>query len=160
MRNDLARKKLLTESQNLPVGSKDVVPKHRVLSVVALRDAVVDVVGFGVVERDATEERNDDIVPGVIQSGDDRPDAQKEEGTGDVNLHVQHPTTQKERPEMVVFSQNVFDGMHVDGIFVGTAGCLLGVVVLVNVSVDGFDVQEPMQAGVKEIKYQEENGNW
>lgn len=57
---------------------------------------------------------------------------------------------------MIVFSQKEFNWVHVDSIGIGTRRCLLSMMVFVNVSVYGLDVQGPVQDCVKEIINDEE----
>jgi hypothetical protein len=83
--------------QDVPISSKYVIPKHGVLSIVGLRNAVVDIVGFGIKDFDA-EERNDNVKARVIQSSRDATYHQKQEYTQNMNLKVTGRTTQKQGP--------------------------------------------------------------
>lgn len=61
---------------------------------------------------------------------------------------------------MIVFSQDEFQRVNVDAVFVCTARCFLHVMVLVNIPIDCFDMKEPMHRSVKEVKNNEKDGNW
>jgi endonuclease V-like protein UPF0215 family len=52
---------------------------------------------------------------------------------------------------MIVFSQKEFDGVHIYSIGVGTRWGLLSMMMFVDISVDGLDVQCPVQNCVEEI---------
>jgi len=52
---------------------------------------------------------------------------------------------------VIVFSEEEFEGVDVDSIDIGSTGSLLSMVMLVNVAVDGLDVQCPVQWCVKEV---------
>lgn len=105
---------------NVPISSKDVIPKHGILSIVGLWNAVVDIVGFGIKYFDS-EEGNDNVKASVIQSGHDATRHQKQEYAQNVNLKVTDRTTQKQGPKMIVFAKKELDRMDVDGIDTGTA---------------------------------------
>jgi hypothetical protein len=57
-----------------------------------LRNAVVDIMGFGIKDFDS-EERNDNVKARVIQSGNDATRHQQQEYTQNVNLKVTGRTT-------------------------------------------------------------------
>lgn len=100
---------------NSPEATEQVVPEHNVLPIVALRDAVVNIVDFGIVQCHA-KEGNDAVVPSVVESGQDGANDEKDDGRGGVKLHAQRPTIQKARKDVIVLAKEEFHGMDVDGV--------------------------------------------
>jgi hypothetical protein len=91
------------------------VPEHNVLPIVALRDAVVNIMDFGIVQSH-TKEGDDAVVPSMVESGQDGANDEKDDGRGGVKLHAQRPTIQKARKDVIVLAKEEFHGMDVDGV--------------------------------------------
>lgn len=96
------------------------VPEHDILSVVALWDAVVNVVNLGVVQCHA-KEGDDAVVPSMVKTGEDRANDEKDYGRGSMQFHAQCPTIQKARKDMVILAKEEFHGMDIDGVDGGSA---------------------------------------
>ena len=52
---------------------------------------------------------------------------------------------------MIVFSQEVFNGVDINCIDTGSTGCLLMMMMFVYTTIYGFDVQCPMEDGVEKV---------
>jgi hypothetical protein len=85
-----------------------------------LRNAVVDIVGFGIKDFDS-EDRNHNVKARVIQSGHDATRHQKQENAQNVNLKATGRTTQKQGPKVIVFAKEELNRMDIDGIDIGPA---------------------------------------
>lgn len=96
------------------------IPKHYVLSIVALWDAMVDVVDLGIVQCHA-KEGDDTVVPSMVQSGKDCANDEKDDGRGSMQFHAQCPTIQKARKDMIILAKEEFHGMDIDGVDSGSA---------------------------------------
>jgi hypothetical protein len=59
---------------------------------------------------------------------------------------------------MIVFTQEEFYRMNIDGIHVGSGGCLLVVMVFVNVGVHGRNVKYSMEDGIEKVVNKEQDG--
>ncbi len=104
---------------------------------------MMHIMDLGIIDG-VTKDRQHNIVSRMIPSCQDSSDSQKEDYRQKMNSKLHDMTTKVQRPKMIVFTQDVFDRMNVDSIFIGTAGCLLCVMVFVDVTVDGFDMECPM----------------
>ena len=100
---------------NSPEATEQVIPEHNVLPIIALWDAVVDIVDFGIVQCH-TKEGDDAVVPSMVQSGKDGANDEEDDGRGGVKLHAQRPTIQKARKDVIVLAKEEFHGMDVDGV--------------------------------------------
>ena len=120
---------------------KDIVPQHRVLSIVALWDPVVHIVCFGIKDFPSPD-RHDHVVARVIQAREKASHGQETKGCGQMNL--QEPSAEKEGPQVIVLAQEEFERVYVDGIDIRATRSLLVMVMFVNVAVDAFNVQEPV----------------
>mmetsp|Transcript_81225 Transcript_81225/g.159414 ORF Transcript_81225/g.159414 Transcript_81225/m.159414 type:complete len:121 (+) Transcript_81225:123-485(+) len=119
------------------------IPKHGILSIIALWNPMMYIMGFGIING-ISQDGKDNIIAGMVPSSQDSTNGQKEKNRQGMNLKVKDPTTQKQRPEMIVFSQDIFYGVYIDGIFIGTTGCLLGMMMFVNETINGLDMKGPM----------------
>lgn len=132
------------------IGSKDIVPEHGVLPVVALGNPMVDIVGLGIVNGHS-QYLEGEIESGVVQARENPTQRQKEESAHNVEFKVHHSAVQKDSEQVVVFTEGELDGMDIDGIDGGSAGCLLYVVVFVDERVQCLNVKKSVQECVEEI---------
>ena len=91
------------------------IPKHDVLPIVALWDAMVNVVNLGIVQSYAQKGDNA-VVTSMVQSGKDCANDEKDDGRGGMQFHTQSPTIQKTRKDMIVLAKEEFHGMDIDGV--------------------------------------------
>ena len=96
------------------------IPKHDVLPIVALWDAMVNVVNLGIVQCHA-KEGDDTVVPSMVQSGKDCSNDEKDDGRGSMQFHAQCPTIQKARKDMIILAKEKFHWMDIDGVDGGSA---------------------------------------
>jgi hypothetical protein len=71
-------------------------------------------------------------------------------------MNLQEAAAEKEGPQVIVFAQEEFERVYVDGIDIGATRSLLVMVMFVNVAVDAFNVQEPVQNGVEKVVHDKE----
>ena len=64
----------------------------------------------------------------------------------------------EERPQVIVFTDDVLDGVGVDGVDVASPRCVLEVVMLVDVGVQPFEVEHSVEKAVEEIVEDDDNG--
>ena len=96
------------------------IPEHNVLPVVALWDAMVNVVNLGIVQCHA-KEGDDTVVSSMVQSGKDCANDEKDDGRGSMQFHTQCPTIQKARKDVIVLAKEEFHWMDIDGVDGGSA---------------------------------------
>lgn len=96
------------------------IPEHNVLPIVALWDAMVNVVNLGIVQCYA-KEGDDTVVPSMVQSGKDCTNDEKDDGRGSMQFHTQWPTIQKARKDVIILSKEEFHRMDIDGVDGGSA---------------------------------------
>ena len=104
----------------LPEAAKQMIPKHNVLSIIALWDAMVNVVNLGIVQCHA-KEGDDTVVPSMVKSSKDCTNDEKDDGRGSMQFHAQRPTIQKARKDMIILAKEEFHGMDIDGVDGGSA---------------------------------------
>ena len=96
------------------------IPEHNVLSIIALWDAMVNVVNLGIVQC-YPKEGDDTVVPSMVQSGKDCANDEKDDGRGSMQFHTQCPTIQKARKDVIVLAKEEFHWMDIDGVDGGSA---------------------------------------
>ena len=126
------------QSRYVPVKAENVIPEHCVLSIIRLRDTMMNIVGLGIKNGQATQSK-DHVVPSMIQPGHKAPDSQKQDGRDHVHGY-EKGGRQIERPQVIVFAQKEFQWMHVNGVHIGTARSLLMMMMFVYIDVDTFNV--------------------
>ena len=104
---------------NLPVGSKNLVPEHCVLSIVRLRNTMVDIVGLGVEDHDAKGGKFN-IEAGMIPSSKDASNTKEKNCRKRVDLKVEIATAKVHREQMIVLSQKELQWVNINGVMVGT----------------------------------------
>ena len=134
---------------DVPIGSKNAIPQHRILSVVTLRNAVMNIMRLGVKDVDASDAESD-VEPRVVQTGDDAANGQEQQACHHMNSDKE-AAAEKQGQEMIVFTQKVLKGVDVDGVYVAATRSQLSMVMLVDVAVNGLDVERPVKDGIEEI---------
>ena len=110
--------------KDLPKGTKDVVPEHDVLTVVALWNTVVDIVHLRIIDCQS-KYRNDNVVARVIEAGQYSTDRQEQNTSNNVDLETQGIAAKEKRQKMIVFSQEKLKRVHIYRIDVGSTSRMI-----------------------------------
>ena len=135
------------------------IPKHNVLTVITLWDAMVDIVHFGIVQGDS-KERNDLVVASMVKTCQDTTNSEKQDTCYNMDLKSKSVTTQVERQQMIVLSEEKLNGVNIHRINVGSTGRLLVMVMFVYVSINSLNVQRPVKNCVKEVVHNIQTRKW
>ncbi len=129
--------------------AKDVVPEHEILPVVRLGEPMVHIVIPHFIQSTTPPGRRH-VKPRVIQRR--QKPSQNDEHQRGVDMDRDHkPGHQPQGKQMIVLSDQKFNGVDVDGIYVTATWSLLTVVVFVDVFINTPMMQAPMKQRVKQI---------
>lgn len=99
--------------------------------------------------------RNTNINTSVIQSGEQPSDDDVQEDETSVGLVAKSLDTEltnpEERPQVVIFTKDIFDGVGVDGVDISSPRSVLEMVMFVDERIQPFDVENSVKDGVEEI---------
>ena len=139
-------------------GPHDVIPKHDVLTVVCVGNGMVRIVRADSEDRHGGEGQvqRRDVEPRVIERSECAADNKEQHARYSMHGHNE-ARRQVDGEDMVVFTKDELDGVHVDRVSVAPRGHNLPVVMLVYEAVHRAVVECPVKRRVEEVVHDEKN---